>query len=147
MTLPRRLVVVSLVGFALVSVGVIAEAERNYATVTALDRSTASVVDASLEEQVVVGIRVHNSMNRPIRVDYVTVSLSSDDAGGLASTPYKEHRELPPGYGRISGIVPLRQVDGELAEGDRVTVDGTVAVRVYNAYEFEIPIEPTEVTL
>jgi hypothetical protein len=38
-------------------------------------------------------------------------------------------------------------VDGELAEGDRVTVDGTVAVRVYNAYEFEIPIEPTEVTL
>ena len=147
MTLPRRLVVVSLVGFALVSVGVIAEAERNYATVTALDRSTASVVDASLEEQVVVGIRVHNSMNRPIRVDYVTVSLSSDDAGGLASTPYNEHRELPPGDGRISGIVPLRQVDGELAEGDRVTVDGTVAVRVYNAYEFEIPIEPTEVTL
>jgi hypothetical protein len=147
MTVPRRLVVVSLVGLALVSVGVIAEAERNYATVTALDRSTASVVDASLEEGVVVGIRVHNSMNRPIRVDYVTVSLSSDDAGGLASTPYNEHRKLPPGDGRISGMVPLRQVDGELAEGDRVTVDGTVAVRVYNAYEFEIPIEPTEVTL
>ena len=147
MTVPRRLVVVSLVVFALVSVGVIAEAERNYATVTTLDRSTASVVDASLGEQVVVGIRVHNSMNRPIRVDYVTVSLSGDDAGGLASTPYNEHRELPPGEGRISGVVPLRQVDGELAEGDRVTVDGTVAVRVYNAYEFEIPIEPTEVTL
>lgn len=147
MTAPRRLVVVSLVALTLVSVGVVAEAERNYATVTALDRSTASVVDVTLEERVVVRLRVHNSMSRPIRVDYVTISLSSDDAGGLASTPYNEHRELPPGEGRISGVVPLRQVDGELAEGDRVTVGGSVAVHVYNAYEFEIPIEPTEVTL
>jgi len=146
-TAPRRLVVVSLVAFALVSVGVVAEAERNYANVTALDRSTASVVDGTLDERVVIDLRVHNSMGRPIRVDYVTISLSGDGANGQASTPYNEHRELPAGEGRISGVVPLRQVDGELAEGDRVTVDGSVVVSVYNAYEFEIPIEPAEVTL
>ncbi|MFC6941958.1 hypothetical protein ACFQE8_18590 [Salinirubellus sp. GCM10025818] len=147
MTRSRRLVLASLVALALLSVVVVAEAERNYATVTTLDRSTASVVDATLEERAVVTLRVHNSMRRAVRVEYVTISLSGDNASGLASTPYNEHRKLPPGEERITGVVPLRQVDGELAEGDRVTVGGSVAVRVYNAYRFEIPIEPTEVTL
>lgn len=143
----RRRVGASLVALTLLSVGVIAEAERNYATVTALDQSTASVIDATLDDRVVVTLRIHNSMHRPVRVDYVTITLSGDDVAGTASTPYNEHRKLLPENGQILGVVPQRQVDGDLADGDRVTVGGIVAVRVYNAYEFEIPIEPKEVTL
>jgi len=143
----RRTVAVSLVVLTLLSVGVVAEAERNYATVTDLDESTASVVDAELDEGVVVTIRVHNSMNRPVRVQYVHVDLAHEGGRGAASTPYQGYRTLAPGTGTLTGHVPSRLVRGNLSRGDDVAVSGTVAVRVYNDFRFEISIEQREVTL
>lgn len=143
----RRTVTVSLVVLTLFSVGVVAEAERNYANVTSLDESTASIVDAEFDDGVVVTIRVHNSMNRPLRVQYVHVDLSHEDGRGAASTPYQGYQSLSPGTGTVKAYVPARLISGNLSEGDDVTVTGTVAVRVYNDYRFEIPIEQREVTL
>lgn len=143
----RRAVAVSLVALTLLSVGVIAEAERNYATVTNLDESTASVVETEIDEGLVVTLRVHNSMNRPVEIQYVHVELSHDDGRGSASTPYNGLRSLDPGDGTLTAYVPSRLAGTELSSGDEVTVSGTVAVRVYNDYRFEIPIEQREVTL
>jgi len=131
----------------LLSVGVVAEAERNYANVTELDESTASVVDAEFDDGVVVTIRVHNSMNRPVRIQYVYVDLTHDDGRGASSTPYQGYKSLSPGTGAVTGYVPTRLISGNLSDGDTITVSGRVAVRVYNDYRFEIPIEKREVTL
>lgn len=143
----RRIVTVSLVALTLLSVGVVAEAERNYANVTSLDESTASVVDAEFDDGVVVTIRVHNSMNRPVRIQYVHIDLSHDDGRGSASTPYQGYKSLSPGTGTVTGYVPARLISGNLSQGDDVTVTGTISVQVYNDYRFEIPIEEREVTL
>ncbi|MFB9807160.1 hypothetical protein ACFFQF_18855 [Haladaptatus pallidirubidus] len=43
--------------------------------------------------------------------------------------------------------IPARQVSGNLSAGDAVTVYGEIVVSVYNGYEFDIPVERTEVTL
>lgn len=147
MRLSRRAVTVSLVALTLLSVGVVAEAERNYANVTSLDESTASVVDAEFDDGVVVTIQVHNSMNRPIRIQYVHVDVTHDGGRGAASTPYQGYESISPGTGTVKGYVPARLISGTLSAGDDVTVTGTVTVRVYNDYRFEIPIEQREVTL
>lgn len=143
----RRAVTLSLITLTLLSVGVIAEAERNYVNVTDLDESTASVVDAKFDDGVVVTIQVHNSMNRPIRIQYVHVDLTHTDGRGAASTPYQGYRSISSGTGTVKGYVPARLISGNLSEGDEITVTGTVTVQVYNDYRFEIPIEKREVTL
>ncbi|MEF8801293.1 MAG: hypothetical protein V5A38_01110 [Halolamina sp.] len=143
----RRTVTVSLVVLTLLSVGVVAEAERNYANVITFEESTASVADAEFDDGVVVTVRVHNSMNRPIRVQYVHVDLSHEDGRGSASTPYQGFNSISPGTGTVKGYVPARLISGNLSQGDAVTVTGTVTVRVYNDYRLEIPIEQREVTL
>jgi hypothetical protein len=143
----RRVVAASLVALVLLSVGVVAEAERNYATVTELDASTASVTGAEFDDGVTVTLEIHNSMNRPVRVEYVNVDLRHDGGSGGASTPYNGYRSLDPGTGSLTAHVPARLTGGELSPGKTVEVSGTVTVRVYNGYEFDIPIEPREVTL
>lgn len=143
----RLLVTVSLLVLTLVSVGVVAEAERNYATVTERDDSTAAVSDVVLDGGIELSVRVHNSMNRPLRVQYVHVDLAHDEGNGGSSTPYNGYRTVGPGTETLVVSVPERLTGGPLSEGDTVTVSGTVVVEVYNDYRFEIPIEPTEVTL
>lgn len=138
---------VSLVVLTLLSIGVVAEAERNYANVSSLDESTASVADAEFDEGVVVTIRVHNSMNRPLRIQDLHVDISHDDGRGAASTPYQGYRSLSPGTETVKGYVPERLISGNLSAGDEITVKGTITVRVYNDYRFQIPIEEAEVTL
>lgn len=142
----RRLAVASLVVLAAVSLGVVVEAERNYATVAAADDSTAAVDRVAVDEDVTVTVRVYNSMRRPLRVEYATVDLSHAEGGGGSSTPYGGRRTLPPGNGTLTVTVPARLVDGSLSAGDSLTVGGVVAVRVYNGYRFEIPIDAREVT-
>lgn len=147
MSRQRLFVTASLVVLTLVSVGVIAEAERNYATVAERDDSTAAVSEVVLEEGLELSIRVHNSMNRPLRVQYVHINLAHDMGNGGSSTPYNGHRTIAPGTEALAVSVSERLTGGSLSEGDSVSVGGTVVVDVYNNYQFQIPIEPTEVTL
>ncbi|AEN06940.1 hypothetical protein Halar_3333 [halophilic archaeon DL31] len=147
MSQTRLFVTVSLLVLTLVSVGVVAEAEHNYATVTDRDDSTAAVSEVVLDEGLEMSIRVHNSMNRPLRVQYVTVNLAHDEGNGGSSTPYNGRRTVAPGTETLVITVPERMTGGSLSEGDSVTVSGTVVVEVYNDFRFEIPIELAEVRL
>lgn len=147
MSRQRLFVTASLLLLTLVSVGVVAEAERNYATVTERDDSTATVSEVVLDGGIELSVRVHNSMNRPLRVQYVHIGLSHDEGNGGSSTPYNGHRTIGSGTETLTVSVPERLTGGSLSEGDTVTLRGTVLVEVYNDYRFEIPIEPTEVTL
>lgn len=143
----RLLVTASLLFFTLVSVGVVAEAERNYATVAERDDSTAAVDGVALDDGLELSVRVYNSMNRPLRVQYVNIDLSHDDGRGGSSTPYNGYRTVDPGAETLTVSVPERLMGGPLSRGDTVRLRGTVVVEVYNNYRFDIPIEPTEVTL
>lgn len=147
MSRSRLFVTGSLVLLTLLSVGVVAEAERNYATVTERDDSTARVDEVVLDEGLELSIRVQNSMNRQLRVQYVHIDLAHHEGNGGSSTPYNGHRRIAAGTETLVVSVPERLTGGSLSEGDSVTVSGAVAVEVYNAYRFEIAIEPTEVTL
>lgn len=143
----RRLGTVSLVVLTLLSVGVVAEAERNYAAVTDRDGSNASVSDVAFDERLEVTLRVHNSMNQPVRIQYVHVDLHHAEGTGGSSTSFNGYRTLDPGTETMTVFVPARLVGGSLSQGDRVTVSGTVAVQVYNGYRFEIPIDSREVEI
>lgn len=143
----RRLGVASLVVLSLLSVVVVAEAERNYAAVTEREGSTASVSDVAFDERLEVTLRVHNSMNQPIRLQYVHVDLHHDEGTGGSSTSFNGYRTLDSGTETVTVAVPPRLVGGSLSQGDSVTVSGTVAVQVYNGYRFEIPIDSREVTV
>jgi hypothetical protein len=138
----------SLVLLALLSGVVLAEAEANYQNVTSRDQTTATVNSVDLtDDGVRVVLQVHNSMEEPLRVQYVHIVLDRENATDAASVPYNGYRTLPPGDGLVTGGVPGRQTTGTISEGDTFTVRGTVAVEVYNRYRFEIPVEPTEVTI
>lgn len=137
----------SLVVLTLLSVGVVAEAERNYAAVTERDGSTASVSDVAFDERLEVTLRVHNSLNQPVRLQYVHVDLHHGEGTGGSSTPFNGYRTLDPGTETVTVSVPSRLVGGSLSRGDEVTVSGTVAVKVYNGYQFEIPIDIREVKI
>lgn len=143
------LVAVSLVVVALLSGAVLAEAEANYERVTNRDETTASVTSVELTDDggVAVTLRVDNTMNEPLRIQYVHVVLDRANVTDAASTPYNGYRSIPPEGGVVDAGVPGRQMSGSVAEGDTFTVRGTVAVEVYNRYRFEIPVEPAEVTI
>lgn len=147
MSSTRPFVAVSLLFLTLISVGAVAEAERNYATVAERGDSTAAVDGVALDGGVELSIRVYNSMNRPLRIQYVTVDLSHADGHGGSSTPYNGYRTVDPGVETLTVSVPERLVGGSLSAGDTVTIRGTVVVEVYNDYRFDIPIDSTEVTL
>lgn len=144
MTRTRPIVTASLLLLTLVSVGAIAEAEHNYATVAEREDSTAAVGDVVFDEGVRLSVQVTNSMNQPLRVQYVHIDLSHAGGQGASSTPYNGYRTIDPGIETLTVSVPERLVSGSLSAGDTVTIRGTVAVKVYNDYRFEIPIESTE---
>jgi hypothetical protein len=143
-----RLVVASLLSLALVSGVVIAESERNYASVADRDRTTATVVDATADRGgIVADLLIHNSMNEPLRIRYVSLRSVRANVTDSASTPFREARTLPPGETTLQVGIPARQVAGNVSGGETARIGGTVVVVVYNGYEFEIPIEEREVTL
>lgn len=147
MSSTRLFVTASLLFLTLISVGVIAEAERNYATVAERGDSTATVDGVVLDDGVELSVQVYNSMNQPLRVQYVTIDLSHNDGHGGSSTPYNGYRTVDPGAETLTVSVPERLVGGSLSAGDTVTVRGTVVVEVYNNYRFDILIDSTKVTL
>lgn len=138
----------SLVIVALLSGVVVAEAERNYATVTSVAQSGASV-DSVTEtaDGLHVHITVENTMNEPLRVQYVRLEFNQGNYTDAASIPYQGRRTLATESSSITMRVPARQISGELSAGTTLVVEGFVAIEVYNGYRFEIPIEPREVTL
>lgn len=142
------LVAASLLLFALLSGGVLVEAEANYERVANRDETVATVAAVELVDgDVVVTVEVDNTMREPLRVRYVNVVLDRADATDSASMPYNGYRTLPTGEGFVNASVPARQTTGTVSPGETFTVQGTVAVEVFNRYRFEIPIEPTEVTV
>ena len=143
------LLAATLVLLALLSGAVLVEAETNYERVASRDQTTAEVASVELTDDgsVAVGVRVRNTMREPLRVQYVHVELDRANATDAASVPYNGYRTVAPGTEIVSAGVPSRQLTGTVSEGDTFTVRGTVAVEVYNRYRFEIPIEPTEVTI
>lgn len=144
----RRLLFGSLVLLAALSAAVVVEAERNYAAVTAVEETTASVesVDVVAGGLDVV-VAVDNRMTDSLRVQFVHLSVERANSTAKASTPYNGHRTLPPGRSRVTAGIPPRQLSEPFVPGERVTVDGYLSVEVYNGYRFEVPIEPREVTL
>lgn len=143
-----RHLLASLVVIALLSGGVVAEAEQNYTAVTSVEQTSASVgsvteTDGDLQVEIVV----ENTMDDPLRVQYVRLELEHQNATDAASIPYQGHRQLPAGQSTMTMTVPDRQLSGSLSTGTTLVVEGFVAVEVYNGYRFEIPIEPREVTL
>lgn len=144
----RRSGVLSLLVLALVSGGVLAEAEYNYASVTNAGESTASVLDASrTDDGLRVRLSVENELDARLDVEYIHVE--ADHVGGVdeASVPYDGRRTLPPGETTLVVRIPERQLSDPTARIDRATVRGTVAVSAFNGYEFEIPINPKRVNV
>ncbi|GAA0256719.1 hypothetical protein [Haladaptatus pallidirubidus] len=143
-----RRVVASLLAIALLSGAVIAEAEQNYASVTSRDETSAGIADTNIENGALVAdLRVNSSMNEPLRIQYVHLTVAHPGYNDSASTPFKGQRSLLPGENDLKVDIPARQVSGNLSAGDAVTVYGEIVVSVYNGYEFDIPVERTEVTL
>lgn len=138
----------SLLVVALLSGAVIAEAERNYATVSSATGSSGTVEAVSQTDGgLQVEIAVENTMNEPLRVQYVRLEFDQENYTDAASIPYQGRRTLATGVSTMTMTVPSRQISGELSAGTTLVVEGFVAVEVYNGYRFEIPIEPREVTL
>ena len=143
-----RRVVASLLLVALLSGAVVAEAERNYASVTGRDETTATVADVRVEDgAIAVDLRVNSSMNEALRIRYVHLTVARPGHIDGASTPFKGLRSLSPGGNDLGVSIPARQISGTVSPGDTATVTGEIAVSVYNGYEFTVPIEEAEVTL
>lgn len=143
-----RVVGASLLIVALFTGGVIVEAEHNYAAVADRDRTTAALVTASAEEGAIeVRIRVHNSMDEPLRLQYVHLEAIRRNATDSASTPYGGSKIVRPGNATLDVQISARQVTGDIAPNEDARIGGEVVVTVYNAYRFTIPIEDREVTL
>ena len=132
----------------LLSGAVVVEAERNYASVTSRDETTAVIVDARVEHgTLAVDLRVNNLMNEPLRIQYVYLSVSRSEHTDGASTPFKGMRSLSSGENDLTIHIPARQISGNVSVGDSATVSGEIMISVYNGYEFAIPIEEREMTL
>lgn len=144
----RRRIVGSLVGVAFASGAVVAEAERNYAAVASRAETEAQVeaVDVG-KDGLRVRLLVRNSLNEPVRLRYVHLDVDHAEYVDSASVPFNEYRSLDPGRSPLIVTIPERQLTGEPTAGETVTVSGTVAVTVYNEYEFDIPVGPTEARL
>lgn len=143
-----RLLFGSLFVIAVLSGVVVAEAQYNYASVTDLERTTAhvervSAVDGGLQVELVV----ENSMNERLRIQYVHLNVNRTNHSDSASVPINGYRTLAPGRSTLTVTVPERQVTGELEARETMIVDGRIAVEVYNGYQFEVPIDPEEVTV
>lgn len=138
----------SLIVIALLSGAVVAEAERNYHRVTAVEENTATVSSVTLvNEGLEVEVAVHNAMSEPLRVQYVHLELDRENHTDATSVPYNGYRSLLPGQSTLVMTVASRQLSGTVTEGETVTISGFVAVEVFNGYRFKITIEPTEVTV
>lgn len=138
----------SLLIVAVLSGGVVAEAERNYAAVTDVEGTTASVASATADgDGVSVTLTVDNGMGEALRIQYVYLTVSRENGTATTSVPYQGYERLPQGESTLRTGVPARQFDEAPAPGETVTVRGYLAVEVYNGYRFEIPIAEREVTL
>lgn len=143
----RRLFATLLVA-ALLSGAVVVEAERNYAAVASVEEAEARVDGVStVDGRLQVRLAVRNTMNEPLRVQFVHLEADRANHTDAASIPYNGYRRLPPGRTALTVGIPSRQLTGSLGDGETMVVSGYLEVEVYNGYRFEIPIEPTEVTL
>lgn len=143
-----RLLLGSLLAVAIFSGAVVAEAERNYAAVTAVEETVASVEAASADgDGVSIAISVRNTMGEPLRLQYVHLRLDRANGSASTSVPYNGYETIPPGESTLTTGITDRQFEGEPESGETVVVDGHLVVEVYNGYRFEIPIDSREVTL
>lgn len=143
----RRLLAASLLVLAAVSVGVVAEAELNYRALATADGTEATPVAAEpTATGVAVTLAVTNTMNRPLRVEYVRLRLRGPDGTAAVSVPFRGVT-APPGESTLTATVTERRFPGEPAAGDRLVVAGHAAVVVFNGYEFDVPVREREVAL
>lgn len=144
----QRLLLGSLLVIALFSVGVVAEAERNYATVTEIEDTSATAASVSIDDGgVLVELAVENTMTEDLRVEFVHLSVRRANTTTEASVPYNGYRTVESGEDTLTAGIPERQFETPLESGETVRVEGFVAVEVYNGYRFRITLEPTEVPL
>lgn len=144
----RRLVAGSLLVIALFSGAVVVEAERNYAAVTAVERTDARV-DAvwTAGGDLEVRIAVENSMPEALRLQFAHLTVERVNHTDAASVPYNGYRTLPPGQSTLTTGIPERKLTGGLSPGETVVVGGYLSVEVFNGYRFDVPVEKREVTL
>ena len=143
-----RLLLGSMLAIAVFSGVVVTEAERNFAAVTVVDETTASVETAAANgDGASIIIAVQNTMGQPLRLQYVHLTVEGADGRSSASVPYNGYETLPPGESTLTTGITERQFEGDARVGDSVIVSGHLAVEVYNAYRFQVPIDEREVTL
>jgi len=144
----ERLLVASLLVVAAASLGVVAEAEANYRSLATAEGTEAATVAAEpTDTGVTLTLAVTNTMNRPLRVDYVRLRLRGPDGTTTVSVPFRGRVTAPPGTSRLTAAVLDRRLPGDPVAGDRLVVAGHAAVVVFNGYEFEVPVREREVAL
>lgn len=143
-----RLLLGSLLALAVLSGAVVVEAERNYAAVTAVEGTEASVESATADDDgVSITIAVRNTMGEPLRLQYVHLRVERANGTTSTSVPYNGYETLAAGESTLRTGVTERQFDDDPQADETVVVSGHLAVEVYNAYRFKVPIDEREVTL
>lgn len=141
-------VVISLLLVALLSGGVLAEVETNYASVVRSDESTARVTEAEQSEDgILFRIDVENQLDHPVRIDYVRLNITEGNRSVLVSVPFGERVSVPPGGDTIEAFVSARRYERLSPIEDPLTVKGYIVVRVFTDHMFTITLTESEVEL
>lgn len=142
----RRVAFGSLVVCAALSGLVVAEAERNYASVTKAPSPTATIVGVDIANRdLQVGLRVENTLNRPLRVEFAHIEVDDGTDAVTVSVPYRGIASLDPGESILEPTLSARRIT-DLSLDRSLTVSGYVAVTVYRQYRIDVPIDTREVT-
>lgn len=142
------LVVGSLFFILIISGGVIVEAENNYTTVAQSDDSTAKIIEVTqTQDGLLFQLEVENRLNRPIRVDYVRLSIMKGSRSVLVSVPFGENISVDPGTATIDVFVPERRYERLSPVEDNITASGYVIGYVFNDHRTRIDLESSEVTV
>lgn len=133
---------VSLLVLVALSGGVIYEAESNYSSVINAPAPTANVfgieaVDDGLE----VVLQVQNTLNRPLRVQFVFMRVTDDQETKSISVPFQGRRTIKPGQDALDVYLQPRRVAGLDLNGT-LRFEGHIQVAVYNGHTMQVPIEP-----
>lgn len=141
-------VVISLLLVALLSGGVLAEVETNYATMVQSDESTAWVTEAEQSEDgILFQIAVENHLNHPIRIDYVRLNITEKNRSVLVSVPFGERASVSPKGGTIEAFVSARRHERLSPIEKPLNINGYIVVRVFNNHKFIITVTESKVEL
>ncbi|MFB6300523.1 MAG: hypothetical protein ABEH65_09705 [Halobacteriales archaeon] len=141
-----RILFVLLLLLVATTAAVVAEAEMNYASSVKADQAVATVSDTRRTNGgLQVRLQIENPLNRPLRIQYVSLSISDGDDLATVGIPYTLRDSLPPGTSQLTVAAGPRYLQSVSLNGT-IWIKGHIAVEVYNDFDFNVQIRRTEIT-